>query len=152
MTRLLIRAVIVSILTGLILTRLATDQQLVFWELVLLVVLFWQMRELPRTGIRRGPALFAFGSSEPPRLPRAVVGQELAVLDAVSGHLAPERRLQPSLRRIAAHRLDKVGVDIATEEARSRLGPETWDWLMAPSPGPPDIDELDQVVASIEET
>ncbi len=150
MTRLLIRAAIVSIVTALILTRLATDQQLVFWELVLLVVLFWQMRELPRGATQREPALFDLRSPEPPRLPRAVVGQELAVLDAVSGHLAPERRLQPSMRRIAAHRLGKVGIDIGTEDARSRLGDETWNWLMAPSPVQPDIDTLDRVVDRIE--
>jgi hypothetical protein len=151
MTRLLARAILVSATTALVLLQVDSDRQLVFWELVLITVLVWQMRELPRGEGEKGPSLFDLTRAETPRIPRAVVGHELAVLDALSGHMAPERRLQPALRRIAAHRLERVGVDLRGEEARRRLGHESWVWLTGTSPSPPDTVSLGTMLSRIEE-
>lgn len=150
MILLLIRAAVVSLVTALVLTRLDADQQLVFWELVLIGVLVWQMRDLPSAGDVKDPPLFGMSQAEPTRLPRSVVNQELSALDAVSGHLAPERRLQPALRRLADHRLGRHGARIESERGREILGEETWSWLTSAAPHAPDPDELDSMVSRIE--
>ncbi len=150
MILLLFRAAVVSLVTALVLTRLEADQQLVFWELVLLGVLVWQMRDLPSAGDVRDPPLFALSPTEPARLPRSVVNQELSALDAVSGHLAPERRLQPALRRLADHRLMRHGARIDSERGRELLGEDTWAWLTSAAPDAPGPEDLDSMVSRIE--
>lgn len=151
MIRLLLRAALVSLLTAFILTQVGLDQQLVVWEIALLAVLVWQLTELPRDAAGPDRPLFEWARREPSRLPRVVTGHELAVVDAVNGYLAPERRLQPLLRQIASHRLAQIGVSLESSGARDRLGPETWDWLIARAPHVPESRELDAMISRIEE-
>jgi hypothetical protein len=72
------------------------------------------------------------------------------VIDALSGHLGPDRRLQPALRRIAAQRLHRVGVDLTSPAAVDALGEETWTWLNQTSGEAPDVETLEAVVSRLE--
>jgi hypothetical protein len=75
---------------------------------------------------------------------------ELGVIDAASGHLSPERRLQPTLRRIAAHRLRRLGVDFDTPNAVVLLGEEEWSWLADPGEEAPSPETLEKIVSRLE--
>lgn len=117
MTGLIARAVLVAAVAALALSQLDGGEELLAWELVLLGIVIWELRRLPGRHPADDPPLFDLQSEEPRRLPRAVSSIELGVIDAVSGHLSPERRLQPTLRRIAGYRLRRLGVDFDTPDA-----------------------------------
>jgi hypothetical protein len=72
------------------------------------------------------------------------------VMDATSGHLSPERRLRPALRRIAEHRLDLRGIRLDSPEAAELLGQHPWDTLMANGDEATKAEELDLLVTRLE--
>lgn len=152
MTKILVRAGLVAAITAVALTQLQNEQQLLVWELVLLGVVIWEMREIPTGEVVDDRPLFYFALRERARLPRVVSSAELTVIDALSGHLTPDRRLQPSLRRIAAHRLGKKGIAIESRAAVDALGEQEWVWLSNPTDIAPDFETLEAVVSRVEET
>jgi len=150
-TRILVRAGLVAAVTALALTQLENEQQLLAWELLLLGVVIWQVRQIPTGDVADDLPLFDLSPREGARLPRVVSSAELTVIDALSGHLGPERRLQPSLNRIAAHRLDKRGIDFESRAARDILGETAWAWLSNPTDVATDVGTLEAVVSRVEE-
>lgn len=150
MIRLLVRAVLVAAVAGIALTQLQDEQQFLAWELVLIGLVIWQIRDLPSARFRQDRPLLVFPARERAHLPRVVSTAELSVIDALSGHLGPDRRLQPALRRIAAQRLHRVGVDLASSAARDALGEETWVWLNQASGEALDVETLEAVVSRLE--
>ena len=151
MSRLLIRALLVAVVAAVALTQLDNEQELLAWELVLLGVVIWEMRALPGSVDVNDPPLFDLSPREQRRLPRAVSSMELSVLDVVTGYLGPDRRLQPTLRRIAVHRLRGQGVDFDTTAAAKALGAEEWAWLADTPRDEPTLETLEAVVARLEE-
>jgi hypothetical protein len=150
MTGVLARAVLVAGVAALALSQLDGGEELLVWELVLVGIVIWALRRLPGRHPADDPPLFDIQSQEPRRLPRSVSSIELGVIDAVSGHLSPERRLQPTLRRIAAHRLRRLGVDFDTPNAVGFLGEEEWLWLADPGEETPSPDTLETIVSRLE--
>jgi hypothetical protein len=151
MTGVLARAVLVAGVAALALSQLDGGEELLVWELVLLGVVIWELRRLPGVHPAEDTPLFDLQPEAPRHLPRAVSSIELGVIDAVAGHLGPERRLQPTLQRIAAHRLRRVGVDFDTPAAVGRLGEEEWLWLADPGRERPSLETLETIVARLEE-
>ena len=151
MIRLVVRALAAGVVAAVLLVQLSQTTELLAWELLLLALLVWQVREIPgRTNVFASP-LFDFDPPDKPRLPRAVSATELATVDAVTGYLSPERRLRPILRRLARHRLARHGVDLDSPSAVARIGEENWQWLMATSDEVPEVQDLDKLIASLEE-
>ncbi|MDP9143370.1 MAG: hypothetical protein M3N43_01475 [Actinomycetota bacterium] len=151
MTKILVRAGLVAAVTAVALTQLQNEQQLLVWELLLLGVVIWEMREIPTAEVVEDRPLFDFAPREAARLPRVVSSAELTVIDALSGHLGPDRRLQPSLRRIAAHRLGNRGIAFESRAAVDALGEAEWVWLSNPTDIAPDAEILEAVVSKVEE-
>lgn len=151
MSRLLIRAILVAGVAAVALTQLDNEQELLAWELILLGVVIWEMRALPGSAEVVDPPLFDLSAREQRRLPRAVSSMELSVIDVVTGHLGPDRRLQPTLNRLAVHRLRRKGVEFDTPAAMKALGEEEWVWLADPSRDAPTIETLEAVVSRLEE-
>jgi hypothetical protein len=151
MIRLLVRALLVAVVSGIALTQLQDEQRLLAWELVLLGVVIFQIRELPTARVFDDSPLFDLAAGERARLPRVVSTAELSVIDALSGHLGPDRRLQPALRRIAAQRLRKSGIDLDSQAALDALGETEWAWLNNPSGDVLDVGTLEAVVSSLED-
>lgn len=150
MTRLLAQAALVAIAAAAALAQLDNTQELLVWELLLVGVVIWQIRGLPVAPAVDDPPLFDLTPSEPRRLPRAVASTELSVIDAISGHLGPERRLQPTLERIAVHRLRRQGIEFASPRAAEALGEEEWSWLATPAREAPSPEMLETLVARLE--
>lgn len=150
MTGLLARAALVAAVAALALSQLDGGEELLVWELVLVGIVIWELRRLPGGHLADDPALFDLHPEEPRRLPRAVSSIELGVIDAVSGHLSPERRLQPTLRRIAAHRLRRLGVGFDTPRAVALLGEQEWSWLADPGEDTPSTEMVEKVVSKLE--
>jgi hypothetical protein len=151
MSRLLAQASLVAIAAAAVLTQLDNTPELLVWELLLIAVVIWQIRGLPGMLDADDPPLFDLAPSEPRRLPRAVAAMELSVIDAISGHLGPERRLQPTLERIAGHRLHRQGIGFDSPRAAELLGAEEWSWLATPAREPPTPAMLESIVARLEE-
>jgi hypothetical protein len=150
MSRLLTRAVLIGALAGLALLQLEAEPELIVWEMLLVVVVILEIRKFP-TGVEHNdPPLFGKKAVEPPRLPRAVANAELTVLDAVNGHIGPDRRLHPMLYRIVVGRLGAIGVDFDSRRAVERLGAPQWDWLAGVPTDPPDPEMLERLVSAVE--
>lgn len=145
-----LRAVAAAALAGLILYQMRGMAELAFWEVLLLVVVVLQYREMPDRGDPLEVPLFRLPAPDPGRLPRAVATAELAVVDATSGYMSPDRRLLPTLRRIAQHRLDRQGIEIGSPEASEMLGEEAWKFLTGDGEGVAALDELTELVAELE--
>lgn len=150
MTRLLAKAALMSVLAAAALVQLESGRELLVWELILLAIVIWEMRGLPGAVPGEDRALFDVTPREPYRLPRAVSTIELNVIDAISGHVEPERRLQPVLRRIATHRLGRGGLDLESPAAPAALGDEAWSWLAEPAREPPSVEALETLVSRLE--
>jgi hypothetical protein len=150
MTRLLAQAVLVAIAAAVALTQLDDTPELLVWELLLIGVVIWQIRGLPGMLVAEDPPLFDLTPKEPRHLPRAVASMELSVIDALSGHLGPERSLQPTLERIAVHRLQRQGIDWGSPRAAEVLGEEEWSWLATTGREPPPPEMLESIVARLE--
>lgn len=150
MSRLLAQSALVAMAAAAALTQLENTPELLVWELLLIGVVIWQIRGLPGMLVADDPPLFDLTPTEPRRLPRAVASMELTVIDAVSGHLGPERTLQPTLERIAVHRLARQGIDLGSARAAAVLGEEEWSWLATPGREPPSPEMLESIVARLE--
>lgn len=150
MSRLLARAVVVSVVAAIALTQLDNEQELLAWEILLLGIVIWEMRGIPGGRFGDDPPLFDLSPVEPRRLPRAISSSELSVIDAISGYLGPDRRLQPALLRIAMHRLHRQGMELDSPAAALALGESEWSWLASPTSEAPSADMLDRVVSSLE--
>ena len=149
MSRLLAQAALVAAIAALALTQLVNERELLVWELLLIAVVIWEMRGLPGV-LADDPPLFDFSPKEPRHLPRAVSSTELSVIDALSGHLGPERRLQPTLERIAVHRLQRRGIDFDSATAVGVLGEDVWSWLADPAKEKPSPETLETIVSRLE--
>jgi hypothetical protein len=76
---------------------------------------------------------------------------ELAVIDATSGYLPPDRRLRPLLQRIARHRLAARGIEFDSAAGRDRLGAESWNLLNREGDDSVDSTELLALVDTLED-
>jgi len=151
-SRIVIRAVLAGALAAVLLVELQQSSKLLAWEILLLVLLIWQMRDVPGLVDDRAHPLFESSRDrERSRLPRAVSAAELAVSDSLAGHMSPERRLRPVLRRLAEHRLGRHGILLDSPGAADRLGEPGWLWLMSGSEEPPDRAVLEQLVGRMEQ-
>jgi hypothetical protein len=151
MTGVVARAALVAAVAALALSQLDGGEELLVWELVLLGVVIWELRRLPGMQPADDPPLFDLQPEALRHLPRSVSSIELGVIDAVAGHLSPERRLQPTLQRIAAHRLRRDGIGFDTPAAVGRLGEEELTWLADPGNNSPSLETLETIVARLEE-
>jgi len=149
-SRLLAQAVLVATAAAVALTQLDDTPELLVWELLLIGVVIWQIRGLPGMLVAEDPPLFDLTPKEHRHLPRAVASMELSVIDAMSGHLGPERTLQPTLERIAVHRLQRQGIDLGSSRAAEVLGEDEWSWLATPGREPPSPEMLESIVARLE--
>jgi hypothetical protein len=151
MIRLLLRASLVGLVAGFALTQLETAYHLLAWEFLLVAVAIWEMREMPSERAVEVQPLFTRRSAEPARLPRVISSTELMVMDAVSGRVAPDVRLQASLRQIASHRLLKRGIAMDTQAAVDSIGAEQWRWLMTPVAEARELAFMERLVSTLEE-
>jgi hypothetical protein len=151
MIRLLLRASLVGLVAGFALTQLETAYHLLAWEFLLVAVAVWEMREMPSEQAVEVRPLFTRRSAEPARLPRVISSTELMVMDAVSGRVTPDVRLQASLRQIASHRLLKRGIAMDTQAAVDSIGAEHWRWLMTPVAEVRDLAFMEGLVSTLEE-
>lgn len=150
MSRILARALVAAAVAALALSQLERGTELLVWELLLLGVLAWMLRGLPESPSAADPPLFDLSRPEPGRLPRAVSSTELSVIDVVSGHLGPERRLQPLLQRLARQRLAKKGIELDSPAAVAELGEQGWTWLADPGGDTTSEDDLAEIVTRLE--
>ena len=151
MIRLLAWALGAGVAAALLLVQLNRTEEFLAWELLLLGLLAWQLREIPGgTGVS-APPLFDFDPPDKARLPRGVSVIELATVDAVSGYMSPERRLRPTLRRLAEHRLGRHGVSLDSPAAVERIGEESWQWLTNASDDAPGTRQIETLVTRLEE-
>ncbi|MFZ0627468.1 MAG: hypothetical protein WAN34_13310 [Acidimicrobiia bacterium] len=148
--RLLLRAVATAAVAAVALSQLQSESELLVWEILLLVVVVMEMRSIPSVGEGGDKPLLPTSALTTNRLPRSVASLELMVIDATGGHLAPERRLQPVLSLIAAHRLSRMGIDPASPDRARVLGERQWVWLATPTSDPVDLGLLEEVVSSLE--
>lgn len=151
MSRLLMRAVLVATVTALALSQFQREPELLVWEALLLIVVIMEMRAIPTAPPTETALLFHISEKKAARLPKGVASTELMVVDATGGYLSPERRLQPVLTRIAAHRLERRGISSTASEASAALGEGEWAWLVTPATEPVDPGLLERVVAGLEE-
>jgi hypothetical protein len=148
--RLLIQAAIAAAIAGFSLAQLQQVPEVLAWEGLLLVLLIWQLREIPIRREDLAPRLFGGGHSVGKRLPRAVSSIELSMIDAMSGYLSPDRRVRPMLRRLAVHRLGRSGLQLDSPGAVERLGEENWQWLISTSDEVPDPGRIEDLVRQLE--
>jgi hypothetical protein len=148
--RLVLWALVAAGAAAMILIQLRGAPELALWEGLILFLVALQYRGIPNRGDPLEVPLFAFPTPDLQRLPRAIASTELMVMDATSGHLSPERRLRPALRRIAEHRLDLRGIRLDSPEAAELLGQHPWDTLMANGDEATKAEELDLLVTRLE--
>lgn len=148
--RLVLRAAGVAAVAAVALFQLQNESELLAWEILLVAIVVMEMRSIPSAGESDDRPLLPMSVATADRLPRSVASAELMVIDAARGHLAPERRLQPMLGRIASHRLRRIGVDPASADPARALGEREWAWLAVPASEPVDLGLLEGVVSSLE--
>ncbi len=130
MIRLLGGAVLAAGMAALILYQLQGTTELALWEVLLLLLLIFMYRKIPQSNDPLSEPLFRLPKYDPPRLPRTLAAMELSVIDATTGYVAPDRRLRPTLQRIAAHRLGAHGLTLESPKAKTLMGSEEWKMLM----------------------
>lgn len=150
MIRLVVWAMVAAAAAALILFQLRGAAELALWEGLILLLVAIQYRGIPNRGDPLEVPLFALPTPDPQRLPRSIASSELMVIDATSGHLSPDRRLRPALRRIAEHRLDLRGVPLDSLQAVELLGQQQWDTLMVGGDEAVKAEELDSLVTGLE--
>jgi hypothetical protein len=148
--RLVVWALVAAGVAALILFQFRGAAELALWEGLVLLLVALQYRGIPNRGDPLEVPLFALPTPDLQQLPRSIASTELMVIDATSGHLSPERRLRPALRRIAEHRLDLRGVRLDSTEAAHLLGRRQWDTLMLSGDEAVKAEELDSLVAGLE--
>lgn len=151
MIRILAWALVAAVAAGTILTQLQGTAELAFWEVLLVALVVLQYRGIPDRNDPLERPLFSLSVPEPRRLPRDVASMELAVIDATSGYLGPDRRLRPALIRVAQHRLARLGHDLDSEAAFELLGEEQWTTLMSKGEESMSAKDLQALVSRLEE-
>ena len=76
---------------------------------------------------------------------------ELAVLDATTGYLGPDRRLRPALARIAEHRMSRLGHKLDSQAGLELLGKQQWNTLMSRGEDSMSAKDLEALVSRLEE-
>jgi hypothetical protein len=150
MIRLVVWALVAAGAAALILFQFRGAAELALWEGLVLLLVALQYRGIPNRGDPLEVPLFALPTPDLQQLPRSIASTELMVIDATSGHLSPERRLRPALRRIAEHRLDLRGVRLDSPEAAELLGRQQWDTLMLSGDEAAKAEDLDSLVTGLE--
>jgi hypothetical protein len=150
MIRLIAGALLAAGAAGFILSQFQGTAELAVWEILLLLVVFVQYRRIPDRGDPLSEPLFRLPKHEARRLPRAIASTELAVIDATTGYVTPDRRLLPMLNRIAGHRLGRHGMTLASVEAASKFSPPGWALLNTEGAASADLDDLDALVSDLE--
>jgi hypothetical protein len=149
MSRVFATAFLAAVVCALLLLQLEGGQQLWMWELLIGLVVVWLARRLPGGGVGNEGRLFQRTVTNPIRLPRSVSTAEMAAVDALAGSLGREQRIRPTIERIAAHRLQRRGLEVESAQAMNLLGEDRWRWLTGRSeslrPG-----ELEQLVSELE--
>lgn len=130
MIRLLVGATLAAGAAALILYQFQGTTELALWEILLVFLVFFQYRAIPDRGDPLSEPLYRLPEYNPTRLPRTLASMELAVIDATTGYVVPDRRLRPTLQRIASHRLGRHGITLESSSARTVLGPDEWKTLM----------------------
>lgn len=151
MTAIMVRAGVAAGLAALALSLSRGTTALWLWEALLLAVIVLQAREIPGESPGTVPSLLTTREPTVRRLPRPVVGAEIAAADALSGHPGRERRLHPMLARVASHRLDRHGVGLDSPAALAYLERPEWGWLTGRDERPLTGPELERLVTRLEE-
>jgi hypothetical protein len=150
MIRLVAWAALAAGAAALILYQFQGTTELAFWEILLLVVVFLQYRTIPQRGDPLSEPLYRLPEYNPVRLPRTLASMELAVIDATTGYVSPDRRLRPALQRIASHRLGKHGIALDSSRAKETLGNEQWSTLMDTGDAALTTEEVEALVQNLE--
>lgn len=151
MIRILVWAVLAAVAAGAILVQLDGTAELAVWEILLVGLVVLQYRVIPDREDPFEKPLFSLRVDEPRRLPRDVASTELAVVDATTGYLDPNRRLRPSLKRIAEHRLSRRGVALDSTMAVEALGEQQWKTLMEAGTHPVTSAQVEALVQRLED-
>lgn len=150
MIRLVAGAAIAAAVAAFILSQMQGATELALWEGLLVLLVGLQYRGIPNRGDPLEVPLFTAPAPDVSRLPRAIATSELMVIDATSGYLSPDRRLRPSLKRIAEHRLDRHGLGIESAGAVDLLGEREWNTLMRTGDEAVPVEDLELLVAGLE--
>lgn len=151
MIRILLWAVLAAVAAGVILVQLQGTAELAVWEILLVGLVALQYRVIPDREDPFERPLFSLRVPDPRRLPRDVASMELAVVDATTGYLDPNRRLRPALKRIAEHRLNRRGLTLQSELAADALGEAQWETLMGSGNNPVTSAEVEALVKRLED-
>ncbi len=151
MSRILVRGLLVAAAAALLLAQLQGASLLWAWEALLVLLVIWQVREMPGADTTPGISLLPARDARPTRLPRSVVAAEVATSDALSGHTGRGRRLRPMLQRIASHRLARRGIALDSPQALGFLDDRTWRWLTGREDRPPPPAEMSALLTALEE-
>ncbi len=150
MIRIVLWALVAAAAAGFILLQMQGTAELAFWEILLVVLVALQYRVIPDKEDPLERPLFSISVAEPRRLPRDVASMELAVVDATTGYLGPDRRLRPALQRIAEHRLARRGANLNSKEAFEILGESEWTTLMSKGEDSMIAEDLEALVSRLE--
>ena len=150
MTRIVVQALVAGAVAAVLLLQLKETQELFAWEILLGLILIWMVSRIPGRVEHFAIPLFDFDRQRGYRAPRSLASVEFVVIDALQGYLSPERRLRPTLRRIASHRLQRRGLAIDTSPAAEALGEDNWRWLMSEDDETPDPGRVDEVLTRLE--
>lgn len=149
MRRIVATAALAAVVAAILLVQLERGQELWMWELLIVFVVVWLARSLPGGDAGNERRLFVPTITNPSRLPRSVSTTEMAAVDALAGSLGREQRIRPMIERIAAHRLQRHGLDVESAKAMEMLGEYPWRWLTGREevlrPG-----ELEELVSRLE--
>ncbi|HEY5890568.1 MAG TPA: hypothetical protein VIW94_07700 [Acidimicrobiia bacterium] len=150
MIRLLLVAALAAGAAALILYQFQGTTELALWEILLVVLVFFQYRAIPERGDPLSEPLYRLPENNPARLPRTLASMELAVIDATTGYVAPDRRLRPTLQRIASHRLGRHGMTLESVRAKALLGDDAWKVLTASGDESVSSESLEALVQKLE--
>ena len=150
MTRIVTQALVAGAIAAVLLLQLKETQELFAWEILLGLILIWMLSRLPGRVDRGAVPLFDFERRGTSRSPRSLASVEFVVIDALQGYLSPERRLRPTLRRLASHRLRRRGYSLNTARAAEELGEKNWRWLMSEDDVVPDPNRVDDLLTKLE--
>ena len=149
MRRIVATATLAAVAAAILLLQLERGQELWMWELLIVFVIVWLTRRLPGGDAGNERRLFVPTVTTSSRLPRSVSTAEMAAVDALAGSLGREQRIRPMIELIAAHRLQRHGLDVGSVRAMEMLGEDPWRWLTGREevlrPG-----ELEELVSGLE--
>lgn len=139
-------AITAAAVTALALVWFDETIELLVWEVLLLLILFILFRVFPKRDHDPIIPLVAGPKEEPPRPPPSVSTFELAAVHAFSESPGADQRLKVMMRRIASHRLAKLGIAPGSIRA-SQLVDEA---LFGDSPHPLTAHDLERITRQLE--